>query len=251
MDSQFRQMIQVNIKGRVFVICQSHGITDPSIIGYYTQILEEAIVAVLAEDSTAADFHRALDEQIAWLEAEIEQLRDTSLTEAPAAPAKKTLMDEAAEKEEAEKKLNADKKASGYVPEAKSMPERLKDRRAEIEQLLLNECVTLKLVSPKQAKKFKYELLGRDPDKAEEELVTLLRNVLYSQMSKFIRKHNGGPWTSATEQTEVRMEISRTKTLQSLVNLSKQLLHEREEWMAKTKTSLVGRLFGGRVKLDK
>ena len=251
MDSQFRQMIQVNIKGRVFVICQSRGITDPSIIGYYNQILEEATVAMLPEGSTIADFHRALDEQVAWLESEIERLSDTSSIDAPAAPPRKTLKEEAAEKEEAEKRLNAEKKAVAYVPEAKTMPERLKDQRAEMEQLLVNDCVTLKLVSPTQARKFKHELGGQDPEKAEEELVARLRSVLYSQMAKFIRKHNGGPWVGAAEQTEVRMQISRTSTLAALVNLSRQLLHEREEWMSKTKTSLVGRLFSGRVKLDK
>jgi hypothetical protein len=131
------------------------------------------------------------------------------------------------------------------------MPERLKDKRSIMEHLLDNDCIALKLVTPKQAKKFKHNLLGREPEKAEEELVANLRNVLHEQVRKFIRKNNGGPWASATLQHEVRMDITRTKTIRSLVTLARELLEEREEWLAKTKSSITGRLFGGKVKMTK
>lgn len=240
MNSQLQQMMQVNIRGRAFVICQSRGITDPSIINYYAQILEEETVAMLADDCSAADFYKALNEKAEWLEREVDQLSDSGVMEV-AAP----------DQEEKPKPVKHQKKTSGYMPEAKSMPERLKDRRSEMEHLLVNDCVTLKLVTPKQAKQHVHELLGRDPEKAEADLVANLRNALHQQVVNFIRKNNGGPWNSLTEQTEIRMQIAQTKTLQSLINLSKMLLSEREEWMLKTKNNLVGRLFGGRVKLDK
>ena len=131
------------------------------------------------------------------------------------------------------------------------MPERLKDRRSIMEYLLDNDCITLKLVTPDEAKEYKHGLLGKVPEKAEEELVAALRNVLYSQVRKFIRKHNGGPWASATLQHEVRMDITKTRSLRSLVTLARELLSEREEWLRKTKGSLTGRFFGGRVKMDK
>jgi hypothetical protein len=70
-------------------------------------------------------------------------------------------------------------------------------------------------------------------------------------MRMFIRKHNGGPWASATQQHEMRMDITKTRTLRSLVALARELLSEREEWLQKTKGSLTGRFFGGRVKMDK
>ncbi len=242
MSEQLKQMMQVNIKGRAFVICQSHGISDPSIIGYYEQILEEATLGMLNPESSVTDFHNALNEKAKWLEGEIGQLTD---------PAESSGSDEVQEEPDQPVVVRQHKKATGYVPEAKSMGERLKDRRSEMEHLLLNDCVTLKLVSPKQAKKCVHELVGRDPKKAEEDLVANLRNALHQQVVSFIRKHDGGPWNSATEQTEIRMQIAATKTLQSLVNLSKMLLSEREEWTAKTKNSLMGRLFGGKVNLDK
>ncbi|MCU7933297.1 MAG: hypothetical protein KZQ99_00265 [Candidatus Thiodiazotropha sp. (ex Dulcina madagascariensis)] len=248
MDSQFEQMIQVNIQGRVFVICQSHGITDPTIIGYYIEILEQAIISQLTDRSTPTDFQRILTEQVDWLESEISQV---SVNPQPAAPSQTTdgVESEGDDRKPATKTTN--KKVTGYMPEAKSMPELLKDRRADIEHLLDNDCITLKLVTPAEAKKFKHGLLGREPEEAEEALVAQLRNVLHDQLRKFIRKHNGGPWASATLQHDVRMDITRTRTLRSLVTLSKQLLNEREEWLSKTKNSLTGRFFSGRVKMDK
>jgi hypothetical protein len=47
------------------------------------------------------------------------------------------------------------------------------------------------------------------------------------------------------------MDITRTKTIRSLVTLARELLEEREEWLAKTKSSITGRLFGGKVKMTK
>ncbi|MES9896210.1 MAG: hypothetical protein ABW141_15075 [Candidatus Thiodiazotropha endolucinida] len=252
MDSQFEQMMQVNIQGRVFIICQAHGVTDPTIIGYYNEIMHQAISAMLTDESTPADFHKLLNERADWLDAEISQVGGAS----QGAGSASAIIDDAGDDgngggEQAVKILNADKKATGYVPEAKSMPERLKDRRADMEHLLSNDCVTLKLVTPNEADKLKHGLVGKDPDKAEEEVVAMLRNNLHAQVRKFIRKHNGGPWATATLQSEVRMDITRTRSVRSLVSLSRQLLEEREEWLSKTKNSLTGRFFGGKVKLDK
>ncbi|MES9941196.1 MAG: hypothetical protein ABW104_11175 [Candidatus Thiodiazotropha sp. 6PLUC2] len=251
MSNKLQQMMQVNIKGRAFVICQSRGVSDPSIISYYVQILEEATMAMLSDDSSITDFHAALNEQAAWLEREIDQLNEAGPAVDEASSTSDNPIDDGEEKQEKQPKPERDhKKESGYVPDAKSMPERLKDRRAEMEHLLANDCVTLKLVTPKQAKKYVQGLVGRDPKKAEADLVAELRNALHQHVVSFIRKNNGGPWNSATEQTEIRMQIAKTKSLQALVNLSKVLLSEREEWVRKSKKSLVGRLFGGRVKLD-
>lgn len=247
MDNHFEQMMQVNIQGRVFIICKNHGVTDPTITEYYTEIMQQAISAMLTDESTPADFHKLLNEQADWLETEVGQVWGAFKgDESVAATDDETDVDEGALRS-----LNAKKKATGYIPEAKSMPERLQDRRADMEHLLLNDCVTLKLVTPKQAKKLKQGLVGKDPDKAEEEVVALLRNSVHSQLRNFIRKHNGGPWATATLQTEVRMDIARTRSVRSLVSLSRQLLEEREEWLAKTKNSLTGRFFGGKVSMDK
>lgn len=248
MDKAFEKMIKVNTQGRVFLVCQSRGVTDPTIVGYYVEIVEQAIVTRLTDESTAADFQRVMEEQLIWLESELDQIRpDSSL-----ADAKAKAKEEEADHTPAEPALpKEEKKPTGYVPEAKPMPEKLKDRRSIMEFLLDNDCITLKLVTPNEAKKYKHGLLGKEPEKAEEELVAALRDVLSSQVRKFIRKHNGGPWASATLQHEVRMDITRTKSLRALIHLARELLSEREEWLSKTKGSLTGRFFGGRVKMDK
>lgn len=204
-------------------------------------------------ESTVADFYAVLNEKAKWLEQEIAQLTDPAEQERiiGTQQAQRNQADQEPPQAVEAASKSKSTKATGYVPEAKSMGERLKDKRSEMEHLLRNDCVTLKLVNPQQVKKHIHELVGRDPKKAEQDLVAHLRNALHHQVVRFIRKHNGGPWNSATEQTEIRMQIANTKTLQSLVNLSKTLLGEREEWMAKSKNSLMGRLFGGKVKLDK
>jgi hypothetical protein len=247
MDKDFERLIKVNVHGRVFVACQSHGVTDPAIIGFYVEILEQAIGALLTDESTTADFQQILEDQLGWLERELKQAGGKEAATAPPAEPKPA---EAGEVESLQK-LKKEKHASGYVPEAKAMPERLKDQRSIMEYLLDNDCITLKLVTPNEAKAYKHALLGKDPAKAEEELVTALRNVLHSQMRKFIRKHNGGPWASASLQHELRMDITKTRHLHSLVTLARELLSEREEWLQKTKGSLTGRFFGGRVKVSK
>ncbi len=246
MDNDFERLIKVNVQGRVFVTCQTRRVTDPTIIGYYVEIVEQAIRALLTDKSTPAEFQVILEQQLAWLEQELDQVRSDpemqAVTQSPVA--------DSGEEEASNPPARGERHATGYQPDAKSLPERLKDRRAVIEQQLDNDCITLKLATPEEVKTYKHNLLGKDPVKAEEELVTQLRNVLYSQVREFIRKHNGGPWASASQQHEIRMGITQTRSLRSLITLARELLSEREEWLQKTKASLTGRLFGGRVKMS-
>lgn len=251
MRSQFEQLIEVNIKGRVFAICQSRGVLDPAIIGYYTKIFSQAVHANLNEDSTPVDFNSVLDKQAAWLETEIVQTSSTM------GSAKNTLVEEeilAGDSEpqtEEPQKAQPEKRSTGYVPKARSMHERLADQRTDMQELLEKECVTLKLITPKQAKKMKRRMLGQEPQKAEQELVAELRNILHQQVRHFMRKNKGGPWASATLQNELRMDVIATRSLRSLVALAKELLSEREGWLKKNKTSLSSRLFGGKIGFKK
>lgn len=246
MDKDFERLIKVNIQGRVFVTCQSHGVTDPVIIGFYVEILEQAIGALLTDQSTTADFQQILEDQLGWLERELKQAGGKDSAAAPPAESKPA----EAGGGESPQKLKEEKHAFGSVPEAKSMPERLKEQRSILESLLDNDCITLKLVTPDEANAYKHGLLGKEPEKAEEELVTALRNVLYTQVRKFIRKHNGGPWASASQQHDLRLEITKTRHLHSLITLARELLSEREAWLKKTKGGLTGRFFGGRFKVN-
>jgi hypothetical protein len=247
MEDRFEQMIKMNIQGRVFVTCQTHGVTDPAIIGYYVEIIEQAIRALLTDESSPIDFQNVLEEQLKWLEEELARVTD----DPPEPPLNGQEMADHEEVAAEALHLPEDKRESGYVPDAKSMLERLKDGRSIMVHLLDNDCITLKLVTPNEAKTLKRGLLGKELEKAEEEVVTALRTVLHSQIRKFIRKHNGGPWANRTLQNELRMDITRTRTLRSLVNLARELLAEREEWLTKNKGTITGRLFGGRVKMEK
>lgn len=249
MDSQFEKLIDVNISGRVFAICHSRGVVDPVIIGHYKDILRQAVQANLCEDSTPADFNRVLDEQAVWLESEIGQINPKQTIQQPQKPVE-TIHSPEEDLREAEHP-GPKKQPTGYVPKAKSMPERLADQRADMERLLEKDCVNLKLISPAQATKFKRRLLGQEPKKAEEEVVAELRNIIHLQLRKFIRKHEGGPWATASLQHELRMDIVSTRTLRSLVTLARELLLERDAWLKKNKVSLSGRLFGGRVLFNK
>ncbi len=256
MDSQFEQLIEVNIKGRVFAICYSCHVLDPAIIGYYTDILHQAVLAKLNEDATPLDFNRLLDEQADWLESEIEQ-NSSAEGGAEISVAEKTLVEEVVTPADSEIQAEESKpeqivrRPTGYVPKAKSMPERLADQRGGMQQLLEGDCVSLKLITPDQVLQMKRRLLGQEPRKAEQELVAELRNILHQQVRDFIRKNDGGPWATATLQDELRMDIVATRSLRSLVTLAKELLLEREGWLTKNKTSLTDRLFGGKIHFNK
>ncbi|RDH92275.1 MAG: hypothetical protein DIZ77_08880 [endosymbiont of Seepiophila jonesi] len=76
MDRDLQQLIEVNVKGRVFVTCSSRGITDLSIFQYYGDVIRQAIEAGISGDPSSLAFNRLLDEQIAWLEAELDRESD-------------------------------------------------------------------------------------------------------------------------------------------------------------------------------
>jgi len=237
MDEAFEKLIKINTLGRVFVTCQARGIHDPGSIGYYAEILEQEIRSRLREESTSAEFNHLLEEQLRWLEGELGRLGSESESAAKPAP-------------DAPEPVREERHPSGYVPAAKSMSERLQERRSGIERLLDNDCITLKLATPAEVRRYKQELLGKAPEQAEEELVANLRNVLHEQVRKFMRKHEGGPWASANQQYELRMDIVKTRSLRSLVTLARALLSERDEWLQKSRGSLTGRFAGGRVKMS-
>ncbi|MEN8167785.1 MAG: hypothetical protein ABFR65_09960 [Pseudomonadota bacterium] len=250
MDNQFEKLIEINISGRVFAICQSRRVVDPTIIGYYTDILRKAVQAHLNEECSPTDFNRILAEQAVWLESEIDQMAPPGPETRSAPTLEESPLEAAPQPEESEGSAPR-KRPSGYIPQAKSMPERLADQRSGMEHLLEKDCVTLKLITPGQAKLFKRRLLGQEPEKAEQELVAELRNILHGQVRKFIRKNAGGPWDTATLQHELRMDIVSTRTLRSLVTLARELLMEREQWLQTNKNSLSGRLFGGKIRFNK
>ena len=247
MDDLLGKLIEVNISGRVFAICHSRGVLDPVIIRHYTDFMRQAVWTDLGEDCSLEEFNQVLEQQAVWLESEIDQTRphtarpvSNAVTDAATAASRQAVASPAPP-------AIARKKATGYVPRAKSMPERLADYRANMERLLKKDCVDLNLITPNQAKMYNRRLLAEEPQQAEREIVAELCKLLHAQLRKFIRKHKGGPWGTATLQNELREDIVSTRTLRSLATLARELLLEREAWLKQNKLSLTGRLFGGKL----
>lgn len=236
MDDHSREMAEINISGRVFVICQSRGVVDPQIIRQYREIFHQEMFDQLSDEFTPSEFNQLLDKTSAWLEAEIDQTnpQPTTADKPKEAPDSKV------------KTSKSDKQT--YIPEAKSMAERLADQRQLIERLLARDCVDLMLITPDQVSKFKRRMIGVEPAQAEKDIVADLRNILHQQIRAFIRKHEGGPWGTVKLQNELRLDIAATKSLQSLVNLTRELISERDSWL-QSNPSIADRLFGGRVKV--
>ncbi len=46
-------------------------------------------------------------------------------------------------------------------------------------------------------------MVGREPKKAEADIVVELRATLHTQIRKFLRKHKGGPWNNPKAQRGV------------------------------------------------
>ena len=119
---------------------------------------------------------------------------------------------------------------SGYVPQAKSMEEKLQDSRKPIQKLLTEDCVTARLLDRKQAGRIIAGMAGKRPEDAEREIVEKLREILQQQVRAFIRKSKGGPWATPREQNDLRQDIHAATTIRGVLLLSRQILKEREEW---------------------
>lgn len=252
MDAQFIKLIELNVSGRVFALCQSRKVVDPAVISCYRDILLQNVMDGLNDEATPGEFNQRLEEQIAWLATEIDQVQPANSPPGCDEAMQETVSEDVETPTNPQQpRRKVSRKAAPYMPKAKTMEERLAEQRADMETRLEKDCVTLKLITPNQAKTFKRRLLGVDPQKAEEELVSELRNILHQQIRGFIRKYKGGPWANATLQHELRMDIAATRTLRSLTTLAKELLNEREQWLEKTKSSITGRLFGGKITLHK
>jgi hypothetical protein len=126
---------------------------------------------------------------------------------------------------------------------AQDHSEKLAEQRKPLAKLIIQDCVYLGLVRPGRARYLVRNMPGKNPKLAEEEVVVELRNNLYEQIHKFMRKYKGGPWDSPMQQEEIRLDINATPSVRSLVMLTGQLLREQNQWMAQNKGGFTARLF--------
>lgn len=120
--------------------------------------------------------------------------------------------------------------ASGYVPVAKTMEEKLKDDRKPVQKLLLEDCVAEHLLDLSQARELITGMTGKTPQDAEHEIVEYLRSVLQSQVKQFIRSDKGGPWSDPHAQEELRQDIHAANSVRGVLTLCRQIVKEHQLW---------------------
>jgi len=130
------------------------------------------------------------------------------------------------------------------------MEHKLEEERKPIRRILQEDCVQLGLVEPARAKRLCGQMAGKEPREAEAEVVAELRNNLHAQIRAFMRKHKGGPWDSPKLQEDVRMDIAGTRSVSSLITLTRALLREREEWEQNSKKGTLSNILRGKIRLS-
>jgi hypothetical protein len=191
-----------------------------------------------------------------WIDEQLQLLADAFLsreskaggTVVPAQePAVEPVVDKTATEEDGQAEANIDtpaaaetavarrkradgRQAGGYVPQAKSMEEKLRDARRPIGALLTEDCVQLGLLSKKQAGQLVAGMAGNTGEQAEQEIVEQLRQILQTQVKSFIRKAKGGPWRDPRVQEDLRQDIHAARSIRSVLMLARQVVKEYQAW---------------------
>jgi hypothetical protein len=242
MAQSLTNLVDVNVTGRIYVLCSTFGIRNLETIQTLKGKVQYRVVKRLkAEGEEISKLGPILEEELENLKQELrrEFLSDQEVEgkEGEELSAGKHQQSDTRTKQE---------KSSGYQPTSRNEPEKLSQERKPLRKLIEEDCVQLGLLEPKRAKFLLGQLAGKQPREAEEEVVAELRNNLHQQVRKFIRKDKGGPWSSIAAQEEMRLDITSTPRVSSLLNLARQIMIERDKWLAENKSGITGRLFGSR-----
>ncbi len=239
MEASLEKLIDINISGLVFMVCNRYNVRDITAINRHKQWVKDRIIQQMEQDGVGAEaFSLVMDKQIALLHQKLEKGEDISIQEPEI-------------EEEKEPPAKKRKTNSGYKPESSDMPTRLANERKPTKIIIMEDCVRLGLLSSKRAKYLVTQMAGKQPIDAEKEIVKELRENLHKQVRKLIRKDKKGPWSSPKSQEDLRLEIIQTPTVRSMVYLTKEILREREDWKSKARNSITGRIFGSRMKTGK
>jgi hypothetical protein len=257
MDETLRTMVELNVSGRVLLLCNSLGIRDQAEIQNIKKRVTQEILTHMDQsglDITALS--GVLEERLRKLPDELRQPAPANRVE-PKPPASISPAHIPATPPPQAKPAES---PPGVAPKEQETPPQIKQRsrdmtvklateRKPIQQLVTEDCVQLGLLDVERAHYLVRQFPGKEVRQAELEVVTELRNNLHQQVRRFIRKHGGGPWPSPIDQEELRLEISKTPTVRSVLFLTRQILREREEWLERSHKTLTGRLFGERLKI--
>lgn len=260
MDATLKTMVALNVSGRVLLLCNSLGIRDPEEIQNLKQRVTQEILTHMEEQSLdTRALPGLLEERLRKLSDELRQPTETKsdvkpATTAAAVPPKASPRVQSTpppETKPVESQEEVEEKDSHAKTKQQSrdMTVKLATERKPIQRLVTEDCVQLGLLDLERAQYLVRQLPGKEVRQAELEVVTELRNNLHQQVRRFIRKHGGGPWPSPKDQEDLRLEITKTPTIRSVLFLTRQILREREEWLDRSHKTLTGRLFGERLKI--
>ena len=248
--------LEINLAGRIMLGASRHGLSDPARVHEFVR----AIVAVI--DHHHPDGRPGLKapeplitEQLQLLEAALVDARLRRQLSAGMAPPVQPVDEVAAGVEDDAEAVAEDRprirqrvlKGKGHTVVAKAMEEKLRDERAPVQQLLLEDCVHLGLLDKKQAQRLVRSMVGRSPEEGEQQVVEQLRQILQDQVKGIIRRLKGGPWATPQQQEDMRQDIHNARSVRSILMLARQIIKERREWEKRNgKGGMFGNWFGAR-----
>ncbi|MCB1774828.1 MAG: hypothetical protein KDI88_14525 [Gammaproteobacteria bacterium] len=220
--------MEMNIAGQVMLLLTRLGIRDAHSLRVYREAVLEAVSRQVVEQGTLAPdaMQAMIRQQLELLEASLRTLPDR--TRARGTPPSDTAV--AGSPAAAEVPASRNRRPSGYVPEARSMEEKLQVEREPIQQLLREDCVRAGLVDKDSAERLIRSMTGKTSADAELEIVEHLRQRLQDQVKSFIRKAKGGPWSDPRTQDDLRRDIHTARSVRSVLMMSRQVLKEYQTW---------------------
>lgn len=223
--------------GRVQNLCREHALSGPRHVPILVRCVAEAILSQLPEDQRTEDvrLRAMLDEQLALLAQSLHTL-PTRLTE-----------------EKARRRRQHPQAGREEPPRinARSFEEKLADYRVNTQNMLNQDCVQLGLLSPDRATQLCINLTGKTLDRAEGEIIAELRNILHKQVQGYIRELDGGPWKNRDKREQLRMEIESTRSIKSVLNITRQVLRERDDWVERYAGKPLSSLLKGKIKFTR
>ncbi len=274
METSLSKLIDINASGLVLMACNAHDIWDPAHIEKNKIWVVDRIIEQMKHDEVGVEaLSKIMDEKIALLNQHLdkgeelpEPLREHKEEEpkefedyqrqAKAEELKEysdyhTPKKQADEPSPLEQKKEEAKQPNKSKVKSTDMPTKLAHERKPLKKLILEDCVQLGLISKDRAEYVVTQMAGKQPADAEKEVVVELRDNLHKQVRKLIRKDKDNPWSSPKAQEELRLEITQTPTVRSVLFLTKDIYRERGEWLKRSHNSITGRIFGSKMALDK
>lgn len=239
MSTVSRQQIQQAVHQNVSELCSKYQIDDPEQIQRYANAVCDAVLRHrTAIEKGVIPYQMILQDEVDLLDKSIQ-----------------TLPERMADYRAANRRVERSSTPSYGLdkkPEitAKSIDVKLAESRTPLQKLVREDCVRLSLLSPEKAKTMATQMTGKTREQAEAEIMQELRNSLHQQVQTYVRKNKGGPWGSTKQQEEIRLDITKTHSVQDVLLLTRKLLKERQHWESSQSKGLWGTLVDG-IKLTR